>query len=63
VGVALLFGLPGDVLLWLLPDAPLSLQIGYFTFVTLLADLAIMVLAHEALLAARSCAACPPTAR
>lgn len=47
--IALLFGLPGDVLLWLLPDAPLSLQIGYFTFVPLLADLAIMVLAHEAL--------------
>jgi hypothetical protein len=47
--IALLFGLPGDLLLWLLPEAPLSLQIGYFTFVTLLADLAIMVLAHEAL--------------
>ena len=47
--IALLFGLPGDVLLWLLPEAPLSLQIAYFTFVTLLADLAIMVLVHEAL--------------
>ncbi|MBN8614043.1 MAG: hypothetical protein J0L92_25825 [Deltaproteobacteria bacterium] len=50
LAIALIFELPGDLLLWLLPDAPLSLQIGYFTLVTLIADLAILVMAHEALL-------------